>query len=121
MMESVKKTGLSIGKVRIMGGPTKSPVWNQIQADLYGVQAETLAIPDASVLGAAITGAVGTGLFGSFEEAVNKLVRVDRVYTPNLENTKRYTELYQIYCAAYDGLVRSGAFDQIARFQQTLP
>ena len=117
MMESVRKTGLSMGKVRIMGGPTKSPVWNQIQADLYGVQAETLAIPDASVLGAAITGAVGTGLFPGFEEAVNKLVRVDQVYVPNPENTKRYNELYQVYREAYEGLAGSGAFDSISRFQ----
>ena len=116
-MESVRKTGLSMGKVRIMGGPTKSPVWNQIQADLYGVQAETLAIPDASVLGAAITGAVGTGLFPGFEEAVNKLVRVDQVYIPNPENTKRYNELYQVYREAYEGLAGSGAFDSISRFQ----
>jgi len=117
MMENAKKNGLEIGKVRIMGGPTKSEVWNQIQADIYGVNVETLKVPDASVLGAAITGAVGSKLFNSFEEAVERLVKVDKVYTPNLENTRKYDEMYKVYCAAYQGLKDSGAYEKISEFQ----
>ncbi|MBR5559349.1 MAG: xylulose kinase [Oscillospiraceae bacterium] len=117
MMENAKKNGLEISKVRIMGGPTKSEVWNQIQADIYGVNVETLKVPDASVLGAAITGAVGSKLFNSFEEAVERLVKVDKVYTPNLENTRKYDEMYKVYCAAYQGLKDSGAYELISDFQ----
>ncbi len=117
MMENAKKNGLEISKVRIMGGPTKSEVWNQIQADIYGVNVETLKVPDASVLGAAIVGAVGSGIFASFEEAVERLVKVDQVYTPNPENTRKYNQIYKIYCGAYQGLKESGAYQMISEFQ----
>ena len=53
-------------------------------------------------LGAAMTAAVGTGHFSSFEEACGKAVRFrDEVVEPIAENSRRYEEYYQVYRNLY--------------------
>jgi len=104
MLESAKLSGISPNFIRVSGGPAKSDVWNSIQADIYDSDLETLAFPDASVLGAAITGAVGAGLFSTIPEAVSALVKKGKTFEPNPENVKKYDELFHAYVQAYDGL-----------------
>ena len=60
MVNSMARSGLRVTEARLLGGPTKSRVWNQIQADVYGVPVTTLKVTDATVLGAAILGGVGS-------------------------------------------------------------
>jgi xylulokinase len=48
-------------------------------------------------MGAAICGGVGVGLFGSFEEAVERMVRVSRTVEPCKENREIYREKYGRY------------------------
>ena len=43
IIRSVRDTGNEIKAIRILGGPTNSEVWNQMQADMYGLEVETLA------------------------------------------------------------------------------
>ena len=54
MLNSMKNSGVEITEGRLLGGPTKSDVWNQIQSDIYGIPVTTLKVGDATVLGAAI-------------------------------------------------------------------
>ena len=117
MLESLKPAGVNASEVHIMGGPTKSRVWNQIQSDVYNCEAKTLVNADAAPLGAAILAGVGVGLFKSISEGVEKIVKIDKTFTPNAENAERYAKLYDVYCRAYEGLAESGAFDKIAEYQ----
>ena len=61
MVSSMVTLGSRDSEARLLGGPTESRVWNQIQADVYGVPVTTLKVTDATVLGAAILGAWGRG------------------------------------------------------------
>ena len=63
MMEGWFKAGVEITALRLGGGATKSPLWNQIQADVYGRPVETLKTSETAVLGAAILAGVGAGHF----------------------------------------------------------
>ena len=49
--------------LRAMGGATKSPLWCQMQADMYKLPVETLEVADAALVGAAIAAGVGVGIF----------------------------------------------------------
>ena len=117
MMDGWIKAGIDISVLRLGGGATKSSFWSQIQADVYGRPVQTLKVGESTVLGAALLGGVGAGVFNSIEEGVNTLVEVTDQIEPNLENHRVYEEMYQAYVKAYEGLTKSGAFDQLAKIQ----
>ncbi len=118
MLNSMYNSGIDITHVRILGGPTKSPLWNQMQADIYNRPVATLKITDAAVLGAAICAGVGVGLFKDIREGVSQMVAVDQTYEPKPENAEIYAELYEIYCRMYEGLDEKGVFQALAKFQE---
>jgi len=118
MLNSMKNSNVAIKEARILGGPTKSEVWNQIQSDIYGIPVDTLKVGDATVLGAAILGGVGAGVFSSIEEGADKMVALEKRYEPNMENHGVYNKLYDTYCRAYDGLNDNGVFASIAELQK---
>lgn len=118
ILTSMRATGIKLDQVRIMGGATKSELWNQMQADMYNLPVETLKIAEAGVLGAAICGAVSIGLFSGIAEAARKLVKTDKRYEPNAQTVKVYEEIYEIYCAAYEALSKAQVFEKISEIQK---
>jgi xylulokinase len=118
MVSSMARSGLRVTEARLLGGPTKSRVWNQIQADVYGVPVTTLKVTDATVLGAAILGGVGAAVFSSIEEGADAMVRLDERFEPIPENVETYARLYDAYCRGYEGLDRSGAYAALADLQK---
>jgi xylulokinase len=117
MMDGWLKAGVDIKVLRLGGGATKSQFWNQIQADVYGRPVQTLKVGESTVLGAALLGGVGAGVFKSIREGVDTLVHVTGELEPNMDNHQVYEELYQAYVAAYEGLTQGGAFDRLAAIQ----
>ncbi len=120
MFEQWSVAGLSVRSLRIGGGATRSRLWNQIQADVYGRPVETLRVGESTVLGAALLGGLGAGLFASIEEGVAAMVHVADRVEPDQERHQRYEELYRAYVQTYEGL-SSGAFDTLARIQTASP
>jgi xylulokinase len=118
MIAAARAAGAGVETVRLLGGPTKSGLWNQIQADAFGTTVQTLKIGDATVLGAAIMGGVGAGVFGSLLEGAEAMVRADRTYEPDPAAVKVYDELYGAWTATYEALAGSGAFGRIAGLQR---
>lgn len=117
MILSMSRCGVPVDTVRILGGPTKSQLWNQIQADVYGHPVSTLAVTDAAPLGAAICGGVGVGLFRDIPEGVRRMVRPGCQYDPIPANVAIYEELYDVFCLIYDGL-SAKAYGRLAAIQQ---
>ena len=117
MLYFIKQSGLDPAAITLMGGPTKSNLWNNIQASMYGVPVKTLKVPDASVLGAAVAAAVGAGIYKDIGEAVLAMVKFDNTYEPDPEWGKVYNEQYEAYAAAYKGLAEE-AFGLIAKQQE---
>lgn len=117
MMDGWIKAGVTPEVIRLGGGATKSTLWNQIQADVYGRPVQTLKVGESTVLGAALLSGVGAGLFNSIEEGVEQMVHVTGEIEPNMTNHNMYEDLYQAYVKAYEGLSTSGAFDKLAEIQ----
>jgi xylulokinase len=119
MINSMLRAGIPIDNVRILGGATKSAVWNQIQSDVYNRPVETLKMTDAALMGSAIFAAVGIKAFSDIPEGTQRMVKVDATYTPNAERAKLYDEIFQVYCGAYEALEGKGIFGALARLQRT--
>lgn len=117
IMEEWFKQGMPVDSLRIGGGATRSALWNQIQADVYGRPVQRLQETESTVLGAALLGGVGAGIFNSIQEGVAAMVKVAGEVEPNLANHQVYEEMYAAYVKAYQGLHESGAFEALAQIQ----
>lgn len=93
MEDMFKEMGYKPEKLIISGGGSKSRLFMQIFADVFGMPAVRNEITDAAGVGAAICAAVGVGAYASFEEAVDHMVRIEDKFQPDLCNTKLYARV----------------------------
>ena len=89
---------------RIAGGAAKSEVWVQMFADVLGLPIEVTACEELGAMGAALCAGVGVGMFGSYEEAVKRMVRVSRTVEPRAALRGVYGDKYHRYVAAVEAL-----------------
>lgn len=96
--------GTPVHKIRLGGGGARSPLWRQVQADVYGQEVETVAAEEGAAYGAAILAAVGAGRWPSVDAACAEVVRVERVIAPQPEAAALLGEQYQAYRRLYPAL-----------------
>ena len=90
-------SGVSSDYINCGGGGFRCNAWNQIRADVLGVELRTLASNEPGVLGAAAFAAIGVGVFETVEQANTALAVKDRTYHPSEAAHQRYTDLFEIY------------------------
>jgi xylulokinase len=117
ILEFFGEMGTPLVEIRLSGGATKSPLWCQIQTDIYGRPTVALEESECAVLGAAMLGAMGAGIFSTMEEASESMVRVTASYEPDPAAVARYNEIFPLFRKAYKGLSESGFFKGISAFQ----
>jgi len=100
----IDKVGLPESfEVRISGGGAKSPIWQQIIADIFAAPLVNVNTPEAGAFGAAILGAVGIGAFEDVPSACETMIQTgDRVETG--ENVEAYAKVYENYQTLYPAL-----------------
>ena len=95
--------GVPIRQLRLGGGGARSPVWRQIQADVYGHPVETPATSEGAAFGAAVLAGVGAGVWSTVDAACDEVVRAGGVMTPRSEDAailnQRYDEYRRVYAA----------------------
>lgn len=101
-----KGTGTKVSSVRMYGGSAVSDIWNQVFSDVLGVPVEIPNTVETTALGAAISAAVGVGLFDSCSEAGDKMVSVRKSYEPDETQVGLYGEFY---AEIYEPLYRNNA------------
>jgi len=67
---------VTVNRIRLGGGGARSPLWRQIQADVYGHEVEIVEAEEGAAYGAAILAGVGAGMWKSVDEACAAVVRV---------------------------------------------
>jgi xylulokinase len=105
MIEIVeKKFNYPLPILRLIGGGVRGDPWMQIIADVTGRRVETVADPlEAGAVGIALTAAVGLGAYPD-HASLKKIIRVEREFEPQKENTSCYDDLYQTYRQLYTSL-----------------
>ena len=68
-LEIIKSLGVPVSEIRASGGGSKSQLWRQIQADVFGQDAVTINAEQGPAYGVALLAAVGAGAFKNIEEA----------------------------------------------------
>ena len=104
IIEAMQAASLTVGAMNAIGGGSTSPVWTQIISDITGRELHVLENAlEAGATGAALTVAVGLGVYPDVE-SIDALVEIQRVVTPNPGHQARYDALYGIYRDAYTQL-----------------
>ena len=95
---------IPVTSIRLGGGGARSPLWRQVQADVYSHEVEIVAAEEGAAYGAAILAGVGAGAWRSVDEACDSVVRVATRIPPNQANSKTMQRSYQTYRKIYPAL-----------------
>ena len=93
-----------VERIRLGGGGARSPLWQQIQADVYAHEVEILKAEEGAAYGAAILAGVGAGCWKNVDEACDATVRVAKRVSTNKENSAAMQRGYQTYRRIYPAL-----------------
>ena len=104
-MELGRSMALDAAVLHMSGGGARSNFWQQMVADVMGVNVVTVGIDEGPAYGAAILAAVGCGFHASVEQACNTLVHVKDVKVPRGRQSQDYENLYKVYHRLYRELI----------------
>ncbi len=95
---------IPVTSIRLGGGGARSPLWRQIQADVYAHEVEIVVAEEGAAYGAAILAGVGAGGWASVDEACDRVVRVASRIAPNQGASKTMQQAYRTYRKIYPAL-----------------
>ena len=108
-MRIAESVGARAETLNAMGGAANSRLWTQIKADVTGKKIVVPMSDTATTLGAAILAGIGCGVYGSYEEAVNKTIKITRVHEPDMEKHEQYKKYMELYLELYNDLKKTFA------------
>jgi xylulokinase len=95
---------IPVTSIRLGGGGARSPLWRQIQADVYGREVEIVAAEEGAAYGAAILAGTGAGGWSSVEQACDAIVKVAKRIAPNPQDSATMQNAYRTYRKVYPAL-----------------
>ena len=100
----IQQAGLgAISQVRVSGGGAKSPLWQQIMADVLDVELVTVNTTEGAAFGAALLAGVGAGIFATVPAACDATIHLTGRVQPSPARTA-YQDFYPRYRALYPAL-----------------
>jgi L-fuculokinase len=95
---------IDVRTIRVVGGGSKNPAWNQMRADTLGLPVIVPIQKESATLGAALMAFVGVGYFRSIDEAWRNFSMEKEIYEPVLEKMKIYNEVFNRYLETLEAL-----------------
>ncbi len=83
--------------IRLTGGAANSDIWAQMFADIFQIPVEIPAGTELGCFGAAICGSVAAGIYPSYEDACETMVKIDRRFEPNPALAEVYDKKFGHY------------------------
>lgn len=99
----IRELRVPVKEIRVSGGGSKSPLWRQIQADVFGQDVVTINAEQGPAYGVALLAAVGSGAFKNIAEACAATIRV----VSRTQCDKKAAKIYDRGFPAYQRLYQS--------------
>ena len=116
-LENIKAfSGVAPKSLIFASGASQGALWSQILADVTGLEVKVPVVKEATALGVAMAAGIGAGVYKSFEEAGQTIVKMERSYEPNLSNYHLYQEMKEKWIKVYSKqmeLVRDGVVEPL--------
>jgi xylulokinase len=103
-LEVMRALGTRVEEVRATGGGARSPLWLQLQADIYGLPIRRTVVDEGPAYGSALLAGVAAGVFDDIEAASAGVRLRESIVEPDPERARRYDELYEISVSLYPAL-----------------
>jgi xylulokinase len=100
----IRDLKVPVQEIRASGGGSKSPLWRQIQADVFGQEVVTINAEQGPAYGVALLAAVGAGAYKNIEEACAATIRVVSRTPTNKSAAKVYDRGFPMYQRLYPAL-----------------
>ncbi len=96
--------GVPVRQIRASGGGSRSPLWRQIQADIFGRKVVTINTEEGPAYGVALLAAVGAGAFKNIREACKATIRVVQETSAQRAAKRYYDRAFPVYQQLYGSL-----------------
>ena len=93
-----------VKRIRLGGGGVRSPLWRQIQADVYDHEVEIVEAEEGAAYGAAILAGVGAKMWPSVDAACDSVVRIASRTQPNAASAEVMQKNYAAYRRIYPAM-----------------
>lgn len=103
-LEIIRELKVPVRQIRAGGGGSRSPLWRQIQADVFGHKVTTLNAEEGPGYGVALLAAVGCGAFKNIEEACRATIKPVGETATRKPAVKYYDRAFPIYQRLYRSL-----------------
>ncbi len=98
-LEALERSGgLRPVDVRLGGGGAAADIWCQIRADALNRPLARVMGKDPGAMGAAVMAGVGSGALPNLSTAAERLVRIDRVFTPDPAMAQLADHRFALWC-----------------------
>jgi xylulokinase len=87
--------------IRLGGGGARSPLWRQIQADVYNHEVEIVEAEEGAAYGAAILAGVGAKVWPTVDAACEAIIRVQTRVVPKSRDAETMQKNYAGYRKVY--------------------
>jgi xylulokinase len=101
----MQMAGIELRELRVVSGGAQSRLWNQIKADVTGLQVNVPEITETTALGAAFLALVGIGAYATLSEASEDIVNIRERIDPDPAAQSAYGEAYERYRQTYFALL----------------
>ncbi len=99
-----REFGLAPQKICLSGGGARSEIWQQMTADIFGIEVARIGVDEGPAYGAAILATIAAGFYDSIEQACDTLISTKGSKLPDPAVAKIYGELYSLYKPLYTTL-----------------
>jgi xylulokinase len=99
-----EEMNVPVESIRLGGGGARSPLWRQIQAEIYGRPAEMVAVEEGAAYGAALLAGVGGGAWASVDAACEAVIRIVSRVEPESAMVKHMDARYREYRKLYPAM-----------------
>lgn len=105
-LEIIQDLNVPVRQVRVSGGGSKSDLWRQIQADVFGKPAVTINAEQGPAFGVALLAAVGSGEYKNVTQACTATIREVSKTPVIAKNRKRYDAIFPVFQQLYRSLAK---------------
>lgn len=100
-IEIIRDMGIEASQVRASGGGGKSPLWRQMQADMFHTEICTINSSEGPALGVAILAGVASGVYDDVAGACDKIIKIKTRQMPDIKDSSVYDKFYDVYKNLY--------------------
>ena len=103
-LDIIRGLDVPVREIRASGGGAKTPLWRQIQADVFGQDVVTINAEQGPAFGVALLAAVGAGAYKNVQEACAATIRVVSRTPADKKAIPTYDKGFPVYQQLYRSL-----------------